>query len=740
MRSIKRRLHILVPLCVLIAAVAIRAGEPWLVEQARLLVFDTYLRLKPRAYDANAPVRIIDIDEASLERVGQWPWPRTLVAQLTKRLADMGAAAIAFDIVFAEPDRTSPGRIARSLPGTPEFEALKAQLRKLPDNDDGLAAAIAAAPAVTGFVLTNSGGDRPPAIKAGFALAGDDPQPFLLGYSGAVPSLPALEAAAPGNGSVTGVPDRDGVIRRTPLILGMGEKIYPSLGAEALRVAQEATTYVVKSSGASGIESFGQHTGVSQIKIGQFVVPTDAQGRIWIHYSGTEPDRFIPAWRVFEDGFNPEDVSGRILFIGTTAAGLKDLRTTPLDPAAAGVEIYAEVIEQILTGSYLLRPDFAPGLEIVYVLIIGIALILLLPSVGARWCALLGLGAIAAAIGGSWYAFRTWRWLLDPVFPSITILAVYMVETGLIFLRTEGERRWVRSAFGRYISPAIVDRLAEHPERLTLGGEMREMTILFNDIRDFTARSERLDAHGLTRFVNRYLTPMTDVVLSRRGTIDKYIGDCIMAFWNAPLDDAEHALNACRAALGMRKELERLNALWAAEQAGEGPAFEPVRIGIGINTGICCVGNMGSDQRFDYSVLGDDVNLASRLEGQSKVYGVDIVISETTEGGASSLATLELDRLRVKGRTKPVRIFTIVGDESIANDAGFRARKARHDTMLAAYRAGDWATAAARLEDCRRLSDGALRRVYDLYAERIRAFATAPPPADWDGVYDAHEK
>ncbi|MFO0995708.1 MAG: adenylate/guanylate cyclase domain-containing protein [Alphaproteobacteria bacterium] len=738
MRWFGRRLHILVPLCILFAAVMIRASEPWLVEQARLIVFDTYLRLKPRAYDPNAPVRIIDIDEGSLERVGQWPWPRTIVAQLIERLGAMGAVAIGFDVVFAEPDRTSPSRIARYLPSTPDFEPLRAQLRDLPDSDDVLAAAIGSTPTITGFVLTNSGGNRPPALKAGFALAGDDPKPFLLDYAGAVPSLPVLEAAASGNGSVTGLPDRDGVIRRTPLILRMGEEIYPSLGAEGLRIAQGASTYVVKSSGASGVESFGQHTGVSQVKIGQFVVPTDAQARVWIHYSGTEPDRFIPAWRVFEPDFNPEDVAGRILFIGTTAAGLKDLRTTPLNPAAAGVEVYAEVIEQILTGSYLLRPDFAPGLEIVYVVIIGLVLIVLLPNVGARWCGLLGMGAIAVAIGGSWYAFASLQWLLDPVFPSLTILAVYVVETGLIFLRTESERRWVRSAFGRYISPAVVDRLAEHPERLTLGGEMREMTILFNDIRDFTARSEHLDAHGLTRFVNRYLTPMTDVVLSARGTIDKYIGDCIMAFWNAPLDDSEHALNACRAALGMRRELARLNAAWAAEESGR--AFEPVRIGIGVNTGVCCVGNMGSDQRFDYSVLGDDVNLASRLEGQSKTYGVDIVISETTEKEAASLATMELDLLRVKGRTKPVRIFTLLGDESVAASTEFQAQRARHDTMLAAYRARDWAGAAARLEECRRIGNGALRSVYDLYAARLREFADSPPPPDWDGVYEARHK
>lgn len=739
MRFFRRNLHFLLPLAVLAAAVVLRADEPWLVEQARLSVFDTYQRLKPRAYDPAAPVRIVDIDEESLARLGQWPWPRTLLAGLVDRLGAAGAAAIALDAVFAEPDRTSPRRLLELWPDA-AAEAVRARIAQLPDNDQLFAEALGRVSAVTGFVLTDSARGGVPALKAGFAFAGDDPLLFLPAYSGAVVNLPEIEAAASGNGSITGLPDRDGVIRHTPLALRLGERVYPSLGAEALRVAQGASTYIIKSSGASGVYSFGERTGISQIKIGEFPIPTDAFGRVWVHYAGPQAARFVPAWRVMQPDFDATEVEGRIVFVGTSAAGLKDLRTTPLNPTAAGVEIYAEMLEQVFAGDFLERPDFALGLELVYLATLGLLLIVLVPRVGARWCALVGAAAIAGAIGGSWHAYTAWHWLLDPVFPSLAVLAVYIVQTGIIFLRTEAERRWVRSAFGRYISPAVVSRLAEHPERLALGGEMREMTVMFSDIRDFTARAEQLDAQGLTRFINRYLTPMTECVLAHQGTVDKYIGDCVMAFWNAPLDDPDHRRHACRTALAMRARLADLNAAWAEEARTAGSGFDPLRIGIGLNTGLCCVGNMGSDQRFDYSVLGDDVNLASRLEGLSKLYGVDIIASETALDGVSGLAVLELDLIRVKGRSRPVRIFHLLGDESHATTGAFARLSSTHDAMLRAYRTCDWNGADDALARCRDTAGPTLVPLYLFYARRIAAFRVQAPASDWDGVYEAAEK
>jgi adenylate cyclase len=373
-------------------------------------------------------------------------------------------------------------------------------------------------------------------------------------------------------------------------------------------------------------------------------------------------------------------------------------------------------------------------------LAIGFGLLLLLPRVGPRWTALLGAAAVAPAIGGSWYAYAEYNWLIDPVFPSLIGVLVYLASSTVMFVRTESERRQVRHAFGRYLAPAVIEQLAEHPERLTLGGEMREMTLMFSDVRSFTTISEGLDAHGLTSFLNHYLTPMTDAILSHRGTVDKYMADGIMAFWNAPLDDPAHAEHACLAALAMRSQLARLNDGWRAEAATEGRPFREVRAGIGLNTGECVVGNLGSDQRFDYSVLGDAANVASRLEGQTKTYLVDIIIGEQTAEQAPQFAMLELDLIQVYGKTKPVRIFFLFGDESVAATDAFASLASPHGSMIAAYRTRQWAEALALLEVCRNQAPEILRGFYTLYEERIANLQAFPPPPAWDGVFEALTK
>jgi adenylate cyclase len=320
-------------------------------------------------------------------------------------------------------------------------------------------------------------------------------------------------------------------------------------------------------------------------------------------------------------------------------------------------------------------------------------------------------------------------------------LGVYLVGSLQNFLSSEAQRRRVRGAFSRYLSPTLVDELAANPDKLRLGGEMRDMTLLFCDVRGFTTISEQLDPHALTRLVNRFLTPMTNIILERRGCIDKYMGDCVMAFWNAPLDDPEHPRHACDAALAMMKGLEVLNAQFAAHDHDFGHPIPPLAIGIGVNSGMCCVGNMGSDQRFDYSVISDEVNLASRLEGQSKNYGVSIVIGENTQARVPELASVQLDLIRVKGKTRPVRIFALLGDETLAADPSFRELVKVQDGMLAAYRGQRWDEALAALAEGRRLGAAlGLSGLFALYEERIAEFRKEPPQADWDGVYIAHTK
>jgi adenylate cyclase len=740
----KRRPHLLIAGAVLIAALGLRIADPPAIEHMRLAVFDEYQRLKPRPW-SDAGVAIIDIDDESLKRLGQWPWPRSRLAALIERLGAMGAAAIGFDVVFAEPDRTSPAQVLPLWRGAGGDPLMARLVERLPDHDAGLAKAMAAAPTVLGMILTARSTEQKPPVKWGIAVAGDDPRPFLPTFAGAVTNLPLFETAAAGEGSFNSVIDRDGMIRRVPLMLRLADgrgtdELFPSLAAEALRVAQGASTYVIKSSGASGIAAWGAHTGVSQIRIGQVTVPTDSKGRMWLYDTGFVPRRFIPVWEMFEPGFDAARVKGRILFIGTSAAGLKDIRATPLNPAAAGVELHAQAVEQMILGTFLERPDWMTGAELSWLLAFGAALIILLPQWGATWCAVTAATAVAATLGLSWLAFTQLGWLVDPVYPSTAAILLYLTQSFLLFLRTEAERRHVRGAFSRYMSPAVVERVARDPDLLRLGGEIREMTILFSDIRGFTSISETMDAHTLTRFMNRFLTPMTDVILRHDGTIDKYMGDAIMAFWNAPLDDLDHATHAARAALEMTTSLEALNATWAAEAVVHDKRHQHIAIGVGLNTGTCCVGNFGSDQRIDYSVLGDAVNLASRLEGQSKTYSVPIVIGERTRESLPAFACLELDLIQVKGKAQAVHIYALLGDEAVAIEPWFQAANDAQEAMLAAYREQDWERAAAAVARVRRAAAGRLDELCDLYVGRIEQFSKAPPPAGWNGVYEAAQK
>ncbi|MGA8381225.1 MAG: adenylate/guanylate cyclase domain-containing protein [Stellaceae bacterium] len=726
----------LLPLAILFAALGARVVAPNLLDRLSLIAFDLYQRALPRA-PGSSPVRIVDIDDASLATIGQWPWPRTIVAQLVDRLAAAGAAVVAFDIDFAEPDRTSPKMLlpllARNGVDTADAEKL---LSALPDPDQVLAAAMRKVPVALGFILTDRGEARAPAQKAGFAFAGDDPLGHVDNFTRVVPNLPVFEAAAAGDGFLNQLPEWDHVVRRLPLILKLNGKPYPSLAAEALRLAFGASTYIGRAAGANGERNFGQDTGLTAIRIGPLTVPTDAAGRVWLHYARHRPDRTVSAADVLAGKFAPGLFEGDIVLVGTSAAGVvNDQRATPLSPAVPGVEIHAQLIDDILQGDFLTRPDWAVGAEILFALLVGGGLIVVLPRIGALPSAVLGGAAVAAALGGSWAAFKYAHLLLDPVYPWAVITLVYLVASLLGYLRTEARQREIRSAFSRYMSPHYVKELAAHPEKLVLGGEMRIMTIMFCDIRGFTSRAEGMDAHTLTRFMNTFLSPMTEIITDEKGTIDKYIGDCIMAFWNAPLDDPDHAANAVRAAQAMRRQLVELNRGWADEATASGTLFRPVQMGIGINTGECVVGNFGSEQHFDYSLLGDPVNLASRLEGLGKVYGIDLVIGEETAAHLDEPALIEVDLVAVKGKSQAGRVYTLP-PETIAEGEFVD----RHRALLRAYRHQDWAAALRLLDDGRLIAARHLAPVYDLYRQRIVHFQAEAPPSNWDGVFTAEEK
>jgi len=735
----KRWLDVLIPGALLLIAAWVSFQDVPVVDQLRNLVFDSYQRQRPRAYRADLPVRIVDIDEESLQRLGQWPWPRDLMARLVDRLGELGAATVALDIIFAEPDRFSPSNLVRVWQDRPELAALRTSIAQLPDSDAALAQSVGRTPSVTAFALSDAGRSAAPQSKGGFASAGDDPLPFVQRYRGAVTTLPAIEAAAAGNGATNYVPDADNTVRRAPLLLALNDTLYPSFAAEALRVAQGAGSYTIKSSGASRETGFGAATGIAMVRIGNAIVPTDAAGRMLLHDSGHVAQRFIPAWSVLEAGFDGQKIAGMIVFVGSTAEALKDIRTTPLAAVIPGVEIHAEVIEQILAQDFLHRPDWFQGAETLAFVVLGIVLIIAIHYAGALWSLLIAAIAAAAAIAVSWYGFTHLAYLIDPLFPCLVILLVYLSSSLLAYIRTEREKRFVRNAFSRYMSPVLVDQLSSHPELLVLGGRMRNLTILFSDIRGFTRIAEQLDPEELTRLINRFLTPLTNVIQESGGFVDKYMGDCVMAFWNAPLDIPGHGRLALETALKMRSELDQLNEKLKAEAAAANRKPIVLAAGIGLNSGRACVGNMGSEQRFDYSVIGDAANIASRLEGLSRAYGVDVVVGEDTAGEAPELALLELDLVRVKGRDTPLRIFTLLGDAQMAASDGFRQLKEVHANLLAAYRRQDWPAADVALAFCRPLAP-ALAALYDVYEQRIAEFEVSPPPTDWDGVFTAATK
>jgi adenylate cyclase len=730
-------LYPLLVAAILLGALALRIADPFFVQALRLIAFDSYQILSPASYDPEIPVRVVDVDEESLAKIGQWPWPRTVLADLLDRLTERGAAVVVFDMIFAEPDQTSPEQaLDRFEPGQrAEIAAIIGPQRS---HDAIFAERIAGSNAVLATALSSRATGVPPA-KAGYAAAGDDPLNFLTRFAGATTNLAMFDAVASGIGSINWTPDRDQVIRRVPLMFRVGDNYVPSLITESLRAAQGASTYVLKASNASGETAYGEATGINHIRVGDIEIPTDSDAGIWLRFRPSNFGTYLPAWKVLAGEVDPVEIQGRIMLIGTSAPGLIDLRATPLDASIAGVEIHAQAIEHILSGRSITRPDYAQALELSIVVAIGILIAFFLPRLTASQSAFVGVLVVAFLLIGGWLAFSRWGMLLDPSFPALALFMLISAATAYVYRRVEQQRGEVRRAFAHYVSPSVVDELIAHPEKLELGGVVRELTLLFCDVRNFTAISERFTAAELTRFINSLLTPLTDIILGNKGTIDKYMGDAIMAFWNAPLDDADHAANACRSAVAMVVRVEALNETWRAEDEAAGRKFVPVAIGIGINSGEALVGNLGSDQRFDYSCLGDEVNVASRLEGLSKYYGMSVVVGEATATLQKALPIMELDLIRVKGRARPSRIYTLV-DALRAKKEQTDALLPLHGAMLDALRCKEFERAEGLIGECRALGIASLESYYRTYLARIEQYREEPPPADWDGAYTAETK
>ena len=541
----------LIALGLLIALAGLRIADPPPLEELRVRTFDIFQVIHPRV-STERPVVIVDIDEKSLKTVGQWPWPRTRVADLVTRLTQMGALVIAFDIVFAEPDRMSPSIAAdtfRNLDDT-----TREKLRSLPSNDSVLADALRHSHVVLGesglpFTGAQTDAKLPP---MGIATLGNDPRPYLLNYPGLLRNVPVLEQAASGRGLFTIRVERDGIVRRVPMVMMAQGAILPSLTLEMLRVVSGTNTLLIKTDEA----------GIKSVAVPGFEIPTNRNGQLWVHFSPHDPARYVSAADVLAGTVAPDRVARKLVLIGTSAVGLLDSKTTPIDPVMPGVEVHAQVLESTLTGSLLSTPNYAIGAELFAAILLGAAIIWLAPILNPA--VLLGFGAIiiALTVGASWYLYLQDRLLIDFTYPLLSSALVYLTLVFSNYFSEQAQRRRIRSAFGQYLSPTLVEQLAQSPEKLVLGGEQREMTIMFSDVRGFTTISELFkdDPQGLTSLMNKFLTPLTNAIIDRKGTIDKYMGDAIMAFWNAPLSDAEHEINACNAALDMQDRIAELNA------------------------------------------------------------------------------------------------------------------------------------------------------------------------------------
>ena len=657
--------------------VALKISNPSPVESIQLKGFDALLATDTPV-DSDRVV-IIDIGEASIERLGQWPWPRKDLARAIDRIQELGASAVVVPVIMSEADRLGGDRdLVNTLSHTNSV--------------------IAQAPTTQN--------KRPDAVRRGVAVIGGEPLEWTFAWPGALSPYKPLADAAAGVGTSVVAPEVDGVVRRMPLIVAVGDQIYPSLPIEALRVATGQKSYQVKMSSA----------GIEKVRIaGQPVVTTDEHARIWLRWN-----KNFARYELSEISKKKVDLKGKVVVLGLGVEGLGSIIATPQGERWAH-DIQAQTVQTLLDGDSPVRPAFARSVELLAIVLIALVLIFVMPrlpfwAVGAALFVTLG-----AVIGGSFYAWTQHSQLWDIYLLTFAAVVLYGHALFARFVIEFKQKQQIKKQFGTYLSPALVAKLQKNPEMLQLGGDERELSIMFTDVRGFTTISEHYgkDVQGLTKIMNRYMTAMTKKIIDNNGTLDKYIGDAQMAFWNAPVDEARHAHMAVKTALEMMGSLDAFNAEITAE------GVPPFGMGLGINTAAVVVGNMGSDQRFDYTCLGDGVNLASRLEGQSKPYGVKIVLGQrTAELVRDEYSVVELDCIAVKGKTQGVKIYTL-GETNTT----------LHDTYLTAYYRGDWTRAIKQCEKLIAL-DNELKAYYEAMLERMNEGL----PPNWDGTYRATSK
>ncbi|MEJ6391786.1 adenylate/guanylate cyclase domain-containing protein [Gymnodinialimonas sp. 2305UL16-5] len=728
------RLTLWLSLAVAALMVGLTAFPPPILDRARDAVFDGYQRNAPRAYDPQTPVHVIDIDEAALEEYGQWPWPRSYLAELTDRLFEHGAGAVGYDVLFPEPDRTSPDRIVES------WSRFSDGIRPvLPDlgiepHDSRFAAAIAGRPVVLSIAGGLEGGV--PVPMAGFAVTGGVPS-GLTRYAAAVGNLPELTQAASGLGTISLGRNEDGITRAVPMVTEIGGVLVPSLSAELLRVAQRAGGHTLKTTEASG-EFSGGTVAATAMQTGRFNFPVEADGRFRLHYSGFQPARVTPVGQVLEaDGIDPilqQRLAGRIILVGSSAQGLFDIRTTPLDGQIAGVTLHAEIIEQIIAERFLTRPDWMRGLEIVLVALAGLLLTLTnraeRPALGLAAALTFGGGSVAGGI----LAFSNLGLLFNPVMLVLTTALVYLPGTTLGYLAKERARRSIRERFARFLPPPLIAEIEKNPAAaLTPDGAERDLTVMFVDMRGFSTVTEGMPPDRVVTLVNTFLSAVAETLVDHGATIDKFMGDAVMAFWNAPIERPDHAAAALGALNAINEAAEQANFALTSQN------LPRVNLGVGVNTGPASVGLMGSRDRLSYTCIGDSVTLAARLEGLTRIYGVRNCVGPMSVAHCPPhLRAVTLDLIAVKGFARAVEVSTIMP----ASTPGLGDFEATLSAARGAYVARDWIGAGRAFAALSRIkvpfcNSGLLAQ---LYLDRIAGHKKTPPPEGWAGEYQAMSK
>ena len=704
------------------------------VDRMELFAYDARLNLMmPSTKDPR--IVIVDIDEKSLLEQGRWPWSRDRLASMVDTLFDRYQInVLGFDVVFAEKDESSGLRnieeLARThLKADSTFQSVIDRVRSSLDYDQRFADSLKGRKVVLGYYFSRDAraaagvGALPEPVFVSGRFKGKNIDFIPANSYGA--NLPQLQANARTAGHFNPEPDVDGITRRVALLVDYQGAQYEALSLAVARIALGLEK--IEPGFATGLGVGKNYAGLEWITLAGRKIPVDANVTALVPYRGKQGSfPYVSATDVLQGRVSPETLKGAIVLVGTTAPGLMDLRATPVQNVYPGVEVHANMIAGMLDQKVLERPAYTAGAEFVMVLLVGVLLSLMLPAMNPISATVATVSALAVVTGLNLWAWQSAQVVLPLASVMLLIVLIFVLNMSYGFFVESRGKRQLAGLFGQYVPPELVDEMAKNPDAFTVEGENREMTVLFSDVRGFTTISEGLDPKQLTQLMNEFLTPMTHVIHKRRGTIDKYMGDCIMAFWGAPLADPNHAKHALEAAVGMIESLTQLQAEFKAK------GWPPIEIGVGLNTGDMTVGNMGSEFRMAYTVMGDAVNLGSRLEGLTKEYGVHIIVGENTREKVPDYLFRELDLVRVKGKDKPVAIYEpicLMGQE----DKAIRDELKLYREACRLYRTQNWDLAELQFINLQKLSPQ--RKLYALYIERIRHYRAESPGDGWDGAF-----